>query len=304
MAITTLDQLIATAQTCPDRVVAVAAAHVISVLEATVAARKQGIATPVYVGHTAEIESLLRELGEDPAAYTMVQADSDEDCAAAAVALAAEGKADFVMKGYLGTATLLRAVLNPRGGLVTGRLMSHMMLFETPLYPKLLLMTDGGMIPNPDLSKKVGILTHAAELLQKLGYDKIYAACLTGAEVINPKIPSTVDADALSRMDWSAYHMEVYGPVALDLAVSPFSCARKGYKVPGGGEADILLMANYEAGDALYKAAWAFAPECHGAGLIGGAKCPVVLVSRSDSVKSKLASVALGTYVLKDAPTR
>ena len=100
MAITTLDQLIATAQTCPDRVVAVAAAHEKSVLEATVAARKQGIATPVYVGHTAEIESLLRELGEDPAAYTMVQADSDEDCAAAAVALAAEGKADF---GFLGT---------------------------------------------------------------------------------------------------------------------------------------------------------------------------------------------------------
>ena len=299
MAIQTLDELIAAAQNGSARVVSVAAAHERSVLEATVSAWKMGIATPVYVGHTDKITSLLQELGEDPAAFRMVEGDSDADCAAKAAALAACGEADFLMKGYLGTATLLRAVLRREAGLTTGRLMSHMMLFETPLYPKLLLMTDGGMIPAPDLSQKVKILENGAELLRNLGYEKIYAACLTGAEVVNPKTPSTVDADALSKMDWSAYNMEVYGPVALDLAVSPFSCARKGYTVPGGGQADILLMANYEAGDALYKAAWAFAPECTGAGLIAGAKCPVVLVSRSDSVKSKLASIALGALVCR-----
>ncbi len=297
MAITSLDALIAAAQERPTRTVSVAAAHERSVLEATVTARKMGIATPIYVGHPHEIAALLGELGEDPAEYRMVEGGSDADCAMKATGLVARGEADFLMKGYLGTATLLRAVLQREGGLVTGRLMSHMMLFETPLYPKLLLMTDGGMIPDPDLQQKIGILTHAAELLKKLEYDKIYAACLTGAEVINPKIPSTVHADVMSKMDWSAFNMEVYGPVALDLAVSPFSCARKGYHAPGAGEADILLMANYEAGDALYKAAWAFAPECHGAGLIAGAKRPVVLVSRSDSVKSKLASVALGVLV-------
>ncbi len=299
MAVKNLDELIAAARTCPTRVVSVAAAHRRSVLEATISAWKMGIATPVYVGHIDEISALLWELGEDPGQFRMIQAGSDEDCAAEAVAVVARGEADFLMKGYLGTATLLRAVLKRDGGLTTGRMMNHMMLFETPLYPKLLLMTDGGMIPTPDLAQKTQILKNSAELLGKLGYEKIYAACLTGAEVVNPKIPSTVDADALSKMDWSAYNMEVYGPVALDLAVSPFSCARKGYTVPGGGQADILLMANYEAGDALYKAAWAFAPECHGAGLIAGAKCPVVLVSRSDSVKSKLASVALGTFLLR-----
>ncbi len=299
MAIKSIDALITAAQNCPARVVSVAAAHERSVLEATVTARKMGIATPVYVGHTSEITAILRELGEDPAEYPIVEGGSDADCAAKAVALAAGGEADFLMKGYLGTATLLRAVLKKDGGLVTGQMMNHMMLFETPLYPKLLLMTDGGMIPTPDLAQKTQILKNSAELLRKLGYEKIYAACLTGAEVVNPKIPSTVDADALSKMDWSAYNMEVYGPVALDLAVSPFSCERKGYTAPGGGQADILLMANYEAGDALYKAAWAFAPECTGAGLIAGAKCPVVLVSRSDSVKSKLGSVALGTYLCR-----
>ena len=300
MAITTLDALIAAAQDGPKPVVSVAAAHERSVLEATVAAWKQGIATPIYVGHPQKIAEILQELGQDPATFRTVEAGSDEDCAAKATELVARGEADFLMKGYLGTATLLRAVLRREGGLTAGRMMSHMMLFETPLYPKLLLMTDGGMIPDPDLQQKVGILTHAAELLLKLGYEKIYAACLTGAEVINPKIPSTVHADVMSKMDWSAYRMQVYGPVALDLAVSPFSCARKGYTAPGAGEADILLMANYEAGDALYKAAWAFAPECHGAGLIAGAKRPVVLVSRSDSVKSKLASVALGALMCRE----
>jgi phosphate butyryltransferase len=239
MAITSLDALIAAAQKGPTRVVSVAAAHERSVLEATVTARKKGIATPIYVGDSQKVTEILRELGEDPAEYRMVEGGSDEDCAQKATELVARGEADFLMKGYLGTATLLRAVLKREGGLVTGKLMSHMMLFETPLYPKLLLMTDGGMIPDPDLQQKIGILTHAAELLKKLEYDKIYAACLTGAEVINPKIPSTVHADVMSKMDWRAYQMEVYGPVALDLAVSPFSCQRKGYHAAGAGEADI-----------------------------------------------------------------
>ena len=298
MAITNMDALIA-AQTGAAAVVSVAAAHERSVLEATVAAWELGIATPIYVGHVDEIAEILQEMGRDPGAFCMVQADSDEDCAAVATDIVARGEADFLMKGYLGTATLLRAVLRKEGGLTTGRLMSHMMLFETPLYPKLLLMTDGGMIPAPDLQQKAKILENGAQLLQKLGYEKIYAACLTGAETVNPKIPSTVDAAELSKMDWRAYNMQVYGPVALDLAVMPSSCARKGYTAPGAGEADILLMANYEAGDALYKAALAFAPECTGAGLIAGAKRPVVLVSRSDTVKSKLASVALGALMCR-----
>lgn len=300
MKIETLDQLITAAEGSWMPVVSVAAAHERQVLEATVEARKRGIAMPLYVGHVEEIAALLKDLGEDPAQYRMVQADSDDDCAQVAAVLAACGQADFLMKGYLGTATLLRAVLKKDIGLTTGRLMSHMMLFETPLYPKLMLMTDGGMVPSPDLEQKIQILSNGARLLRWLGYPHIYAACLTGAEVINPKIPSTTDAYALSQMDWSEHNMDVYGPVALDLAVSPRSCAQKRYTVPGGGEADILLMANYEAGDALYKAALCFAPECTGAGLIAGAKCPVVLVSRSDTVKSKLASIALGARLCKD----
>ena len=135
MAIATIEALIAAAQACPNRVIAVAAAHDKPVIEATVAARKARVVTPIYVGHTDEIAAMLRELGEDPAEYPMVQADSDLDCAAEAVALVSRGEADFLMKGLIGTATLLRAVLKPEAGLTTGRLMSHIMLFETPLYP-------------------------------------------------------------------------------------------------------------------------------------------------------------------------
>lgn len=299
MAIKTIDALIAAAQACPTRTIAVAAAHDKPVIEATVEAKKANVVRPIYVGHTQKIAAMLRELGEDPADYAMVEADSEAECAAEAVALVSRGEADFLMKGILGTATLLRAVLKQEAGLTTGRLMSHIMLFETPLYPKLILMSDGGMNPAPDLQKKTEILTSAAETLQKLGYEEIFAACLSGAEVVNPKIPSTVDADALSKMDWSRYKMQVFGPVALDLAVSPEACAHKGYRVPGSGQADILLVPNYETGNALYKAVLCFAPGCTAAGLIVGARCPVVLVSRSDSAKSKLASIALGALVAR-----
>lgn len=299
MAIETMNQLIAEAQACPNRVISVAAAHDKAVLEATVAAWKANVVTPIYVGDTDAIAAMLWELGEDPAAFRMVQAEGELACAAEAVALVTRGEADFLMKGLIGTATLLRAVLKQEAGLTTGRLMSHIMLFETPLYPKLLLMTDGGMNPAPDLDKKVQILTSAAETLQKLGYQQIYAACLSGAEVVNPKIASTVDADAISKMDWSAYNMQAFGPVGLDLAVSPEACGHKGYKAPGSGQADILLVPNYETGNALYKAVLCFAPACTAAGLILGAKCPIVLVSRSDSAKSKLASIALGALVCR-----
>lgn len=297
MVIESIDALIATAQSSKHCTLSVAAAHDIAVLKATLAAWHAQVVTPLYVGHADEICSLLEELGEDPTEFEIIQADSEVDCAKTAVRLVTEGRANFLMKGLLGTATLLRAVLSLDSKLTTGRLMSHIMLFETPAYPKLLLMTDGGMNPAPDLSKKVHILTSAAEVLQKLGYHQINTACLSGAEVVNPKIPSTTDAEALTHMDWTDYNMNIYGPVGLDLAVSPRACRHKGYHVPGSGDADILLVPNYETGNALYKSVLCFTDHCTAAGIIAGAKCPIVLTSRSDSAKSKLASIALGTLL-------
>ncbi len=279
-------------------VIAVAAAHDEPVIEAVVAARKENIATPILVGHVDEISQMLKKLGEDPAGYEMVAGDSDTDCAAKAVALCAEGKANFLMKGILGTADLMRAVFNKEHGLRTGHLTTHCMFYEIPAYGKMVILTDGGVNTFPDLDKKAEILENAAMVLQALGYEHINAACVCGAEVVNPKIQSTVDADELSKMTgrWAKYNMDVCGPVALDLAVSKEACHHKHYTAPGAGDADILLVPNYEVGNGIGKAASLFGG-AKNAGIILGAKVPIVLVSRSDSAESKLASIAAGSVL-------
>ncbi|MEA5143374.1 MAG: phosphate acyltransferase [Oscillibacter sp.] len=294
----TIDGILEAAKGGTPGVIAVAAAHDDAVLQAVSEARKEGIATPILVGHVEEISAMLKELGEDPATYEIIPGDSDVDCAEKAVALCAEGKAHFLMKGILGTADLMRAVFNKEHGLRTGHLTTHCMFYEIPAYGKMLILTDGGVNTFPDLDKKAEILENAAMVLQALGYETINAACVCGAEVVNPKIQSTVDADALSKMTdrWAKYHMNVCGPVALDLAISKEACHHKHYTAPGAGDADILLVPNYEVGNGIGKAASYFG-NAKNAGVILGARVPIVLVSRSDSAYSKLASIAAGSVL-------
>ena len=300
MALNSLDAVIAAAKTGTSGVVAVAAAHDTAVIEAVTAAKKEGIVTPILVGHTEKIEKMLADVGENPADYRIVPADSDVDCAKSAVQLVTEGQADFLMKGLLGTADLMRAVLAKEANLRTDSLLSHVMLFETSGYHKMILMSDGGMNTFPDFDKKVQILDNAAGVLHKLGYERIHAACVCGAETVNPKIQSTVDAYELSQMTetWQKYNMDVIGPVSVDLALSREACEHKHFTAPGAGDADLLLVTNYEMGNAIYKTALCLTG-CRAAGLIIGARVPIILVSRSDSADSKLASIALGAVIAK-----
>lgn len=279
-------------------VIAVAAAHDDVVIEAIVAARKEGLVTPILVGHVDEIRRMLCQLGEDPDTYEIIAAEEDTECAAKAVALCAEGKANFLMKGILGTADIMRAVFKREGGLRTGRLTSHTMLFQPEDSDRFILITDAGLNTFPTLEQKADILENAAMVLQALGYEKIYASCICGAETINPKIQSTLDADALSKMTdrWAKYNMTVIGPVALDLALSKEACHHKRFAAEGAGEADIILMPNYEMGNGIYKSAAIFG-NVRSAGNIVGAKVPIVLVSRSDNADSKLSSIALGSVL-------
>lgn len=281
--------------------IAVAAAHDDAVIQAVCEARRQGIAQSVLVGDEAKIRAMLAELGEDAANYEIVAATDDVDCAEKAVACVVEGRAGFLMKGLLGTATLMRAVLNKEHGLRTGRLISHVMLYE-PCGHKMMALTDGGMNTFPDLEKKAGILENAAIVMKALGYESINTACICGAEVVDPKIPSMVDAQALTEMTerWAPYNMNVYGPVGLDLAVSKDACHHKHYTAVGGGEADILLVPTYEVGNGIGKTMSLFGA-AKNAGIIVGAKVPIVLVSRSDSAETKLASIALGAVVAANA---
>ena len=296
--INTIQGIVDAAKGGSSGVIAVAAAHDEPVVEAVVAARKEGIAIPILVGHADEIRRMLKNLNEDPDSYEIIAADTDTDSAAKAVALCAEGRANFLMKGILGTADLMRAVFNKECGLRTSHLTTHCMFYEIPALGKMVILTDGGVNTFPDLDKKAEILENAASVLQALGYESINAACLCGAEQVNPKVQSTVDADALSKMTdrWSKYNMQVCGPVALDLAVSKEACHHKHYTAPGAGDADILLVPNYEVGNGIGKAASLFGG-AKNAGIILGAKVPIVLVSRSDSAESKLASIAAGSVL-------
>lgn len=296
--INTIQGIVDAAKGGSSGVIAVAAAHDEPVVEAVVAARKEGIAIPILVGHADEIRRILKNLNEDPDSYEIIAADTDTDSAAKAVALCAEGRANFLMKGILGTADLMRAVFNKECGLRTSHLTTHCMFYEIPALGKMVILTDGGVNTFPDLDKKAEILENAASVLQALGYESINAACICGAEQVNPKVQSTVDADALSKMTdrWSKYNMQVCGPVALDLAVSKEACHHKHYTAPGAGDADILLVPNYEVGNGIGKAASLFGG-AKNAGIILGAKVPIVLVSRSDSAESKLASIAAGSVL-------
>lgn len=295
----TIQEIIKAAEGFASGRIAVAAAHDADVLKAVTEAKRRRIAEPILVGHEDTIAAILKDIGEDPNAYEIIHADTDTDCAAKAVECVSAGKANFLMKGLLNTPDIMRAVLKPEAGLRTGKLISHVMMYE-PKGHRIMGLTDGGMNTFPDLDKKIEILENAAKVFKALGYDEINAACICGAEVVNPKIQSTVDAKTLSEMTdrWAPYHMNVYGPVGLDLAVSEAACHHKHYEAKGAGQADILLVPSYETGNGIGKAMSIFGGAMN-AGIVVGAKVPIVLVSRADSAEVKLASVALGAVVAR-----
>jgi len=277
---------------------AIAAAQDLDVLTAAAEAAEAGIVEPILVGDAAQIRRLLAEIGRKAADFSIVEAGSPADCACVAARLVDSGKADFLMKGRLGTAEMMRAVLDKGLSLRTERLLSHVMLYEAPEYPRMLALTDGGMNTFPDLAKKADILENAAIVLGKLGYMSMTAACVCGAELVDPKVQSTQDAAALVAMAerWAPYGLRVIGPVGLDLAVSSEACRHKGYDVPGGGSADILLVPTYEVGNGIGKALTYFG-NAKSAGIVAGAAVPIVLVSRADEAGTKLASIAFGAVV-------
>jgi phosphate butyryltransferase len=278
--------------------IVVAAAQDEDVILAVSQAKDMGLVEPVLVGDEDKIKEIMDKLKIQNSGYKIINEPDLIQAARKSVELVRNGKGDFLMKGLLQTADIMRAVLDKEIGLRTDNLISHVMVYETSTYKKLIYMTDGGMNVAPDLEQKVQILENAVKVCKAMKMDRVYASCLAGAETVNPKIQATVDAKAIADMKekWEALGVAVDGPVALDLAISSEACAHKGYKGEGGGNADILLVPYYEVGNALGKALTYFAG-AKSAGLIMGAKVPIVLVSRADSSESKLLSIALGSIV-------
>ncbi len=278
--------------------IVVAAAQDEDVITAVSKARELGLAEPVLVGDRAKIEEIMGKLTISASDYEIVDQPDLIQAAKKSVELIRNGKGDFLMKGLLQTADLMRAVLDKEAGLRTDNVISHVMVYGVPAYKKLIFLTDGGINVAPDLSQKVQILENAIKVCKAMKMDKIYVSCIAGAETVNPKIQATVDAKAIADMGerWEALGAVVQGPVALDLAISEEACAHKGYKGEGGGNADILLVPYYEVGNALGKSMNYFAG-AKSAGIIMGAKVPIVLVSRADNAENKLLSIALGSVI-------
>ena len=291
-------ELLETAKSQKIMKIVIAAAQDEDVIKAVSQAKEIGIAEPVLVGDKAKIVSIMYELGIPSGEFEIMDEPDLIQAARKSVKLVREGKGDFLMKGILQTADIMRAVLDKEEGLRTDNLISHVMVYEVPSYNKLLYLTDGGMNVAPDLSQKVQILENAVKVCKAMKMGKIYVSCIAGAETVNPKIPATVDAKAIEDMKdkWEEQGVVVQGPVALDLAISSEACAHKGFKGEGGGKADILLVPYYEVGNAMGKAMTYFAG-AKSAGVIMGAKVPIVLVSRADSSESKLLSIALGSVI-------
>lgn len=277
----------------------VAACQDEEVLKAVHEAAALGIVEPILIGDIEKTEKIAKELGISIEAYEKVDVKDLVESAKIAVKYVSGGKADFIMKGLIDTSILLKEVLNKEYGLRTDSLLSHVMIYEVPTYHKFIFLTDGGMNLEPDLEDKVKIVNNAVKVCRALGYEKIKVAAIAAKEKVNPKMIATVHADELKKMCNDGVFEEgviIDGPLALDLAVSKEAARIKGYDSEVAGDADVLLVPNIETGNGIGKSLTYFA-NSQSAGVIIGAKAPIVLVSRADSHEAKLYSIALGSLI-------
>jgi phosphate acetyltransferase len=278
-----------------------AAVHPCSVeaLEAVLEARDQGLIVPVLVGPVARISTIAQEHGLDIAGLEVVPTEHSHASAAAAVALIRGGSAAALMKGSLHSDELLHAVLDKTEGLRTERRLSHAFLLDVPLYPRPLMITDAVVNIYPTLADKRDIVQNAIDLAHAIGMRAPRVAILSAVETVNPEIHSTLDAAALCKMaDRGQITGAVLdGPLAFDNAVSEEAARIKQIRSDVAGRADILVVPDLEAGNMLVKQL-TFLAGADSAGIVLGARAPIVFTSRADSVRNRLASVALGALMV------
>jgi phosphate butyryltransferase len=264
---------------------------------ASLEAEKKGLAVPTFIGNKADIMQVLEKLNVEKG-YDVYDVSDNAEAARLAVKLAKSGTVDFLIKGRLDTSVLLKAVVDKEEGLGTHRLMSHVAFNEVKTYHKLLITTDGGMNLYPDVNQKQKIIENVVEVLKKLGYDKPKIACLAAVEKVNPKMPETVDAMELKKRNQEGILKDciVEGPISFDLAYDKNAAKYKNYDSPVAGDADVLLVPNIAVGNVLGKSL-VHAAGGRMAGLVLGAKCPIILTSRSSTAEEKFLSTALASLI-------
>ena len=294
----TFTEILDEAKKCPRKKVAIAVAQDGSVLEAARECQCSGIADAVLVGDTIEMTRIAIERKVDINKFELIHEPDAEEAVRRAVLMVHAGKADMLMKGAVQSPVVLKAVLDKNIGLRTGSVLTHVAVFESPGYDRLMLMTDAGMNIMPTFDQKVDMVKHAVHVAKALKIEQPKVAVIAGVELVNPDMPSTVDAALLSKMAERGQIGDciIDGPLALDLALSKESARAKGVTSPVAGQADILVLANIDAANVLYKAL-VFLGGAKITGLVMGAQAPVILTSRADSHEAKLVSVALGVLM-------
>jgi len=295
---TSFAELIAAAQKKGPAVIAIAAADEPEVLLAAQDAERLGLGECILVGDRARITELAQRHQVHLERMLLLHQPEPELAARQVMQLVAQGHATVAMKGRVQTADFLRAALDRETGLRVGRLFTHVGVFEIPGFDRLIFISDAGVVVNPTLEEKIAIVRNAIEVARRLGVECPRVAMLAATEMVNPKVPSTLDAANLSKMA-DRGQIEgglIDGPLALDSAISLESSRIKGIESEVAGRADILIPPHLEAANILAKTITYFA---HGkmAGVVVGARCPLIVASRSDPHEGKLVSIALGVLL-------
>ncbi len=274
--------------------VAVAAAADKEVMEAIKLAVREELISPVLIGDVEQIKRLAVEIKFSLESVELIDEPNALEAANRAVDIIVDGKAHFLMKGLINSSDFLRAVLRSERGLRTGRLLSHLAAFQVPGFSRLLFVTDGGMNIAPNLAQKKEILENSLLYLQGIGMDLVNVILLAANEIVDSKMPATMDAQALAEMSRAGEFpgAVVEGPLALDGAVSAVALKHKGISSQINGEVDLFLTPTIEVGNVLGKSMVYFAGATM-AGIILGAQVPIVLTSRSDTPRSKFMALTM-----------
>ena len=293
------DDLLSKVSACSKKVLSVAVAQDKAVLEAVKAAKERRIADAILVGDEAKIREIGTSLGMNMDEYEIINETDIVTASLTAVKLVHDGKADMYMKGLLDSKTFLKSVLDKEVGLRTGQPLSHVCVFEIPGIDRLLFLTDVAFMPYPTLEDKTFIVKYAVNVAKACGVSCPKVAPLAAVEVVNPKMPVTLDAAELTRMndEGEITGCIIDGPLSLDIAIDKDAAIEKGAqnrKIVG--DADILLFPDIHAGNLVYKAIVHLVNVKNGC-ILTGTKAPVILTSRSDTFETKVNSIALAALV-------
>ena len=296
--IKTFDEVLNTAKAQKMKTVVVAVAQDEPVLEAVRDAKKNGIANAILVGDKEKIISIAKSIGMNIEEFEIIDEKNVKKASLTAVQIVSSGKADMLMKGLVDTATFLRAVLNKEVGLRTGKQMSHVAIFEIPGYDRLIFLTDAAFNMYPELKEKIDIINNSVAVAKACGVELPKVAAVCAVEVVNLSMPATLDAAMLSKMNERGQIKGciIDGPLALDNALSESAAKHKNIEGAVAGKADILLMANIEAGNAMYKCL-TYTTKSKSGALLVGTSAPVIVTSRADTPETKLNSIALAALV-------